>query len=123
VRLVKPTAAGAEKAPAAATAEDSTPADGQEVPAGVAESRAREARRAEVVPRLLVEGNSRDRATLYADAFIEYETATRNINENGLVTLHPRTMNPLENPYIRIRDKALDKLSKMRGVKVGNLWG
>jgi len=74
VRLVNPTAAGAEKAPAA-TAEDATPAPGQEVPPGVAESRAREARRAEVVARLLVEGNPRDRATLYADAFIEYETA------------------------------------------------
>lgn len=76
-----------------------------------------------MVSLLLSQSNPRDRATLYADAFIEYETASKNINENGLVTLHPRTMTPIENPYIRIRDKALDKLSKMRGVKVGALWG
>lgn len=73
--------------------------------------------------RILTDGGaSRDQAALYADAFLEYIAASENIDRNGLVVGHPRTGNPMENPYLAVRDRALRKLQCMRHVNAGDLW-
>jgi hypothetical protein len=67
-------------------------------------------------------GNRRDRACQYADLFLEYQEAQRNIATNGTIVLHPRTGVPIENPYLRIRDKALVNLHRMTTVRADWLW-
>lgn len=71
---------------------------------------------------LVSAGTPLDRAVQYADAFLEYQTASQNIAQNGLIVGHPRTGNPIENPYLAVRDRALRKLQSMRSVKAGRLW-
>ena len=75
-----------------------------------------------IVAALEARGLTRDVATQYADAYLEYREATENINTQGAMVLHPRTQNPIENPYLRIRDRALLKLRKWRGINVEGLW-
>ena len=57
----------------------------------------------------------------YADAFIEYVLATRNIDEFGPIIKHPRTGNPIENPYLVLRNRALKKLMLFR-IRTDYLW-
>jgi phage terminase small subunit len=67
-------------------------------------------------------GNDAALSQLYADAYIEYAEAMENIRRNGAVCASPRTGAPIENPYLRVRDKALAQLLKLRRVKAGGLW-
>ena len=77
----------------------------------------------EEIIRLLEEnGNQKDRCVQYADAYLEYQEATKNIEENGLIVQHPRTLNPIDNPYMAVRDRALKKLQSFRNAKVAGLW-
>jgi phage terminase small subunit len=78
--------------------------------------------KAEVIAALVERGVSRDRATLYADAYCEYREASANIEEHGVIVLHPRTANPVENPYLAIRDRAAAKLAAMRKIPADFLW-
>lgn len=78
--------------------------------------------RDEVIATLVAGGTRRDRAALYADAFLEYQEASANIAERGTMVLHPRTMNPIENPYLVIRDRALGKLRRLRVRAADALW-
>ena len=78
--------------------------------------------KAEIVAKLVAGGGSRDRATMYADAFLEYREATENIEKNGVIVQHPRTANPIENPYLVIRDRAIKKLTAVRLPGVPALW-
>lgn len=48
--------------------------------------------------------------------------AQRNIRANGVIVQHPRTMNPIENPYLGRRDKARAGLLAMRGIRADWLW-
>ena len=75
-----------------------------------------------IIARLVEQGLRADVAGLYADAFLEYREASENIAERGAMVLHPRTANPIENPYLKIRDRAFAKLRKLSGVKAGWLW-
>lgn len=72
--------------------------------------------------RLVEAGASRDRAVQYCEAFLEYRTAAANIAEHGAIVQHPRTGNPIENPYLAVRDRALRKLRSMWDVPAGGLW-
>ena len=81
-----------------------------------------EVTKADIVARLIEDGTPRHRAAFYADAYLEYREATRNIEEHGIIVAHPRTANPIENPYLVIRDRAAKKLADMRGVKADWLW-
>ena len=63
-----------------------------------------------------------DDAAQFADALIEYQTASDNINRNGLIVAHPRTGNPLQNPYLPIRDRAFKKLQSMRYLWSDAAW-
>ncbi len=58
----------------------------------------------------------------YADAYMEYQEATENITRNGTIVAHPRTANPIENPYLKIRDRAAAKLAGMKYIKADFLW-
>lgn len=75
-----------------------------------------------VIEALVSQGARRDRANQYADCFLEYQEATRNIDEHGTIVSHPRTGNPIENPYLAIRDRALRKLQSMKGINSEGLW-
>jgi hypothetical protein len=48
--------------------------------------------------------------------------ASANITQYGIVVQHPRTGNPIENPYLVIRDRAAKKLLAMRKIKADFLW-
>ena len=76
----------------------------------------------EIIAELVERGTSKDRATFYADAYLEYTEASENIDANGIIVQHPRTANPIENPYLAIRDRAARKLDAMRRVKADFLW-
>ena len=78
--------------------------------------------RAAVVAVLVLAGARRDVATLYADAFCEYREASRNIAEHGAIVQHPRTANPIVNPYLVVRDQAWRKLQIMADVPSAALW-
>jgi Phage terminase, small subunit len=73
--------------------------------------------RAAIVAGLVKRGVSRVRAGQYADAYVEYREASANIQTQGAMVLHPRTANPIENPYLRIRDRAWAKLQALRGIR------
>jgi len=76
----------------------------------------------EIVAILEGNGNRKDLCVQYADAYLEYQEATENIGRNGLIVQHPRTTNPIDNPYMAVRDRALKKLRELRGVKSEGLW-
>ena len=78
--------------------------------------------RDEVIAVLLKNGVKPDRAALYADSYCEYQTATANILEWGLLVKDPRTGRVMANPYLAIRDGAQKKLAKMLNVKADGLW-
>ena len=75
-----------------------------------------------VVEALVAAGTRKDLAVMYGDAFLEYREASRNISEHGAIVQHPRTSNPIENPYLVVRDRALRKLQGMVNVKAAFLW-
>jgi hypothetical protein len=76
----------------------------------------------QVIEILLSQNAKRDLCVQYADAFMEYQESTKNIEENGLIVQHPRTMNPMDNPYMSVRDRALKKLQGLRKVNAVGLW-
>lgn len=76
----------------------------------------------EIIEALVEKNTRRDMAVMYADAFCEYREASENIDRNGVIVQHPRTANPIDNPYLKIRDGALKKLQGMRNVPAAFLW-
>lgn len=56
---------------------------------------------------------SADIASIYVDAFNEYRKAMANINENGSVVQCPRTGTPIDNPFLKVRDRAQKTLVDM----------
>lgn len=78
--------------------------------------------RDKVIKILLGNGVGEAKATVYTDAYLEYQIATANIAEYGMIVKHPRTGNPIENPYLAIRDRAEKKLSRMQYLNSRGLW-
>ena len=78
--------------------------------------------REHIINKLVNDGSPRDQATLYADWYLEYQEACANIREHGIIVSHPRTANPIVNPYVQIRDNAAKKLAAMRRIKADFLW-
>jgi len=68
----------------------------------------------EVVKALVKAGTRADRAEFYAQALAEYVEACANIAEHGVIVKHPRTGNPATNPYVVIRDKALQRMNALQ---------
>jgi len=64
-----------------------------------------------------------DEIVMYADCFVDYREAAKNISENGNVVAHPRTGSPIENPYIKVKASAMNQLRKLARIKkVATLW-
>jgi phage terminase small subunit len=59
--------------------------------------------------------------TIYADAYADYRLSQANIDENGPLVFHPRTGEPIPNPYITIRERATKILSKS-AIDADPLW-
>jgi phage terminase small subunit len=59
---------------------------------------------------------------MYADAFVDYQEAQQNIDRNGAIVFHPRTGAPIDNPYLRVRERAAAALRKLE-IKADTLWG
>jgi phage terminase small subunit len=77
----------------------------------------------QVVEALVAAGNRKDLAVQYADCFVQYRAASANLHAHGAIVMHPRTSNPIENPFLKVRDSALRALQSMRTVRgVEVLW-
>jgi phage terminase small subunit len=80
--------------------------------------------KAEVIEKL-TKANPSARASdvaIYADAFMEYQAAQKNIDEHGSVVFHPKTGAPIDNPFCRVRDRASALILKMRAIKGDCVW-
>jgi hypothetical protein len=75
-----------------------------------------------IVRALVQHGTRRDHAHLYADAFVQYREAIDHIARFGAIVNHPRTGNPIVNPYLEIRDKATAQLKSLHRIKADFLW-
>lgn len=71
------------------------------------------ATREQVIRQLVTNRAKRDLAELYADALFEYLSAQEDIDRNGSIVLHPRTGDPIDNPFTRVRDRAREQLKKL----------
>lgn len=58
---------------------------------------------------------------IYVDTYADYCVAQANIEANGTIVFHPRTGAPIENPYLRIRDRAGKVITDSR-LRTGDLW-
>lgn len=67
-----------------------------------------------------------DVASLYATSLTEYGKAQANIDANGTVCAHPRSGVPIDNPFVRVRDKCEAKLvalgERIPREAVAELW-
>ena len=77
---------------------------------------------AAVIAHLTAAGVRLDIATMYADAFTDYQEACTNIREHGAIVAHPRTHNPMANPYLDVRDRARATLQKLNVRQAAGLW-
>lgn len=59
--------------------------------------------------------------SIYADYFASYAKAAANIAENGDVCQHPRTGQPIANPFADVRDRSAAMLRKI-ALNTGTLW-
>lgn len=59
---------------------------------------------------------------IYADALTEYRKAQENIDDHGSIVFHPRTGAPIDNPYVRVRDRASALIRRMKTIKAEGLW-
>lgn len=58
---------------------------------------------------------------IYAATFLEYHKAKANIDENGPIVFHPRTGEPIPNPFLAVRDRAAKSILASN-LKTGDLW-
>lgn len=63
-----------------------------------------------------------DDIEMYAQQFVSYFEAAVNIQANGTIVSHPRTGQPMDNPYVKIRAGAQQCMTKIRRLKVNELW-
>jgi len=103
--------------------ETGEPAEDPARPVEAAPAPAIPADRESIIAHLIARGTRRDRAVLYADTFLEYRAAQANVIEFGTIVANPRTGQPIENPMIKIRDRAFKRLMLIKGTKGhAELW-
>lgn len=59
---------------------------------------------------------------MYADALDAYVAASANIKANGAICLHPRTGQPIENPYVKIQCQYQKTIASMRQVNADRVF-
>ena len=60
--------------------------------------------------------------SLYADAFLTYQEATADLAQYGAIVQHPRTGQPMPNPYPSLQAAARTVLQKLAIYKTDALW-
>jgi hypothetical protein len=78
--------------------------------------------RSAVIATLRGRGVPESIATIFADQLLTYREANENVQRNGSIVAHPRTGEPMENPYLKLRDAAAAKMLKYRNVDATGLW-
>lgn len=76
------------------------------------------------VLKILARNNPRvgqDKIRMYADAYMDYVEAQTNISTNGAMVAHPKTGAPIENPYLKIRERMAAQLAKFK-LDTRGLW-
>jgi phage terminase small subunit len=58
---------------------------------------------------------------VFADALRTYHEASANIRKHGAIVMHPRTGAPLENPYLKVQEKAGAVLTRMRSIRADRI--
>jgi phage terminase small subunit len=81
-----------------------------------------EMNRAEIIAALVENGNRKDKAVFYTDAYLTHQEASENVQRNGAIVNHPRTGNPIINPYLQIRDTAAKTLGALKLKGADFLW-
>lgn len=80
----------------------------------------------EAAREILAADNPKCRADLiamYADAFADFHEAQSNIDAHGAIVAHPRTGQPMDNPYLKVKAAAGASLRKCGAVRnVARLW-
>ena len=77
------------------------------------------------IRKLLRDENPKGRTSdieMYSHHFIGYLEAAENIAQNGVLVSHPRTGQPMENPYLKVRANAESGMSKLKRLRVEMLW-
>lgn len=90
--------------------------------AALADEVRRRANRDRVVARLVREGASVGDAIQFADLWLQYSEASENIVKNGTIVQHPRTLNPITNPYVAHRDSARAGMRRLPWIEASWLW-
>lgn len=73
----------------------------------------------------LIADNPRARladVNLYAESFLQWQEATANVRANGAICAHPRTGQPIPNPYLVVQTAALKNLQRFARLKTDSLW-
>lgn len=73
----------------------------------------------------LLEDNPRAKLAeinLYAESFAQWQEATGNIREHGAICAHPRTGQPMSNPYLAVQTAALKSLRSFPRLNTDRLW-
>ena len=80
--------------------------------------------REEMVAALVADNprSPRDAVEIYVGAFLEYVTASANIEAHGSIVFHPRTGAPIENPYCKVRASAESRMLKCALKKPDRVW-
>ena len=64
-----------------------------------------------------------DDVEMYAQQFMTYLEAAENIAINGTICAHPRTAQPMENPYVKIRTGAANAMQKIARLRTSTAPG
>jgi phage terminase small subunit len=59
---------------------------------------------------------------ILADALRVYAEAAANVEKHGAIVAHPRTAQPIENPYLRIMQQQGKTLERARGFKTDRVF-
>lgn len=54
---------------------------------------------------------------VFVDTLLIYRQARENVKANGSIVLHPRTSQPIENPYLKVQQSSGALLAKMRMIE------
>jgi phage terminase small subunit len=59
---------------------------------------------------------------LYAETFVQWQEASANVRRLGSVVAHPRTDEPIENPYVKIMASTTRTLRSFTRLRTDQLW-
>ena len=54
---------------------------------------------------------------VFVDNLLVYREARANVKKNGSIVLHPRTSQPIENPFLKVQAQTGQIVSKMRMIE------